>query len=76
MTHECLVKLLEVVDGLVKERVEPCPGEAFKSGREHEAFGDVGSTVKIQRGLEARDVVIGVDRLAIPFPRYFQAGKN
>ena len=58
MTHECSVELLEAVDGLVRERVEPCSDEASKGGWEHDAFGEASSTVKIQGGLEVKDVIM------------------
>ena len=76
MTYECSVELLEAIDGLVGEEVEPCSGEASKGGREHAAFGDVDSTIKIQGGLEARDVIMGVCHPVIPFLKDFQAGMN
>ena len=65
------MELLEAIDRLVGEGVEPCPNEASKGDREHVAFDSVGSTVKIQRGLEARDMVMKVDHLVVPFSKDF-----
>ena len=35
-------------------------GHPLKGGREHSAFGSVSCTIEVQRGLETRDVVVGV----------------
>ena len=48
----------EAIDGLFEKWVEPCSDEASKGGWEHDAFGEASSTVKIQGGLEVKDVIM------------------
>ena len=76
MTHEFSVQLLESVYGLVGKRVETCSGKSFEGSREHVAFGGVSCIVEIQRGLEAKHVIIGVSQLVIPLLRDIQAEED
>ena len=69
MAYECLNKLFKVVDGLIGERVKPRSSDPPTGGWKHSAFSGVSSAIEVQRGLKARNVVVGVNHPIIPFAK-------
>ena len=52
MAHEDSVELLEAVDGLDKEQIEPYLGHVLEGALEHSTLGDIGYVIKVQSGLD------------------------